>query len=430
MPLKHTVEEIILENGVKGLLIDVPDATVVSYNINFRAGHDYAERSAEQTAHIMEHMVASGQNKHFPEASLFSREFKRNGAYVNASTYPINVNYIVESAVMEWDRILDLLKFQITEPIFKQEWLDSEKGNVREEMTSYLNNFDRVINQSVRKAMHITDLDLQGRIDTINNVQLTDIEDFYHKTHTLNNMRFTLVGDMSKHKSDIIEKFKSWDLPSGNRLPIASAHPQSAPAFSVYRDIPNLTYDFRIVVNRILSRYEAIAMRLLNHILAGTFHSRILGAARRDGISYHLWSNTFHYPTGQSEWRINGDVKPDNAMPLFELIINQLTKVIQHDLSNQELIEAKQYQSGKYQMRGQTATGLSDWYAMNYYDFERIDDMQSYLSEIDAVTIDDITKLAKEFISTNNIWTFGVVGNVSNQQLQQYSDIFSHLFNK
>lgn len=428
MPLKHTVEEITLNNGVKGLLIDVPDATVVNYNVNFRAGNNYAELSKEQTAHIMEHMVASGQNKHFPEASLFSREFKRNGAYVNAITYNTDMNYVAESSAMEWDRILDLLKFQITEPIFKQERLDSEKGNVREEMTSYLNNFDRISYQSVRKAMRTADLDSQGRIDTINNVQLVDIEDFYHKTHTLNNMRFILVGDVLKHKNDIIERFNSWDLPGGNRLPIAPVQPQSAPVFNIYRDIPNLTYDFRIVINRILSPREAIAMRILNHILAGTFHSRILGAARHDGISYHLLSSTSYYPTGQSEWRISGNVKPDNATPLFELIIDQLNKVIQHDVSDQELTEAKQYLSGKHQMRGQTVAGLSDWYAMDYYDFERIDDMQSYIKEIDAVTIDDIIKLAKEFTSTN-IWTVGVVGNVSDQQLQQYSDIFSHLFN-
>ena len=427
MPLKHTVEEIKLDNGIKGLLIDVPDATVVSYNINFRAGNDFAKRSAEQTAHIMEHMVASGQNKHFPDASLFSREFKKNGAYVNATTYPINMNYVAESAVMEWDRILDLLKFQITEPIFKQERLDSEKGNVQEEMTSYLNNFDRVIYQSVKKAMHIVDLDWQDRIDTINNVQLVDIEDFYRKTHTLNNMRFTLVGDMSKHKNDIIEKFKSWDLPSGDRLSITSVQPQSAPAFNIHRDVPNLTYDLRIAVNRALSPYEVIVMKVLNHILVGTFHSRILGAARHDGIAYHVQSNTFDYPTGLSEWRINGNVKPDNAKVLFELTVNQLIKVIRHDLSDQELIEAKQSLSVKHQMRGQTVAGLSGYYAMEYYDFERIDNMQTYINQINTVTIDDITNLAKEFIS-NNIWTFGVVGNVSDQQIQQYSDIFSHLF--
>jgi hypothetical protein len=37
--MKHTVEEIRLKNGARGLLIDVPDATVMSFQVQFRAGN-------------------------------------------------------------------------------------------------------------------------------------------------------------------------------------------------------------------------------------------------------------------------------------------------------------------------------------------------------------------------------------------------------
>ena len=39
--MKHTVEEIRLKNGARGLLIDVPDATVMSFQVQFRAGNRY-----------------------------------------------------------------------------------------------------------------------------------------------------------------------------------------------------------------------------------------------------------------------------------------------------------------------------------------------------------------------------------------------------
>lgn len=38
--MKHTVNQIKLANGASGLFIDVPGATVMDYEFNFRAG-DY-----------------------------------------------------------------------------------------------------------------------------------------------------------------------------------------------------------------------------------------------------------------------------------------------------------------------------------------------------------------------------------------------------
>jgi hypothetical protein len=42
--MKHTVKEVELNNGAKGLLIDVPGATVMDFEFNFRAGEDLVDR--------------------------------------------------------------------------------------------------------------------------------------------------------------------------------------------------------------------------------------------------------------------------------------------------------------------------------------------------------------------------------------------------
>ena len=37
--MKHTTTEVRLKNGARGLLIDVPGATVMSFQFQFRAGN-------------------------------------------------------------------------------------------------------------------------------------------------------------------------------------------------------------------------------------------------------------------------------------------------------------------------------------------------------------------------------------------------------
>ena len=56
--LKHRVSEVVLKNGARGLLIDVPDATVWEFEFQFRAGHRLTRSDKiYQTAHVMEHSV-------------------------------------------------------------------------------------------------------------------------------------------------------------------------------------------------------------------------------------------------------------------------------------------------------------------------------------------------------------------------------------
>lgn len=429
MPLKHTVEEIILSNGIKGLIIDVPDSTVVSYDIHFRAGAEYIDKSIEQTPHLMEHL-AFGPNEKFATGELFSQEFSKNGASWGATTWEQNMSYFASSAIMEWDRILDLVKLSITKPRYNQSRLESEKGNVREEMTGYANDHGRVLWTNIWRSMGNAVLTDPESLLTIDRVRLSDIEAHHKKTHTLKNMRFTFSGDLLKHKDEIIEKLSHWELPSGSRLPLSVNKYKSAPVVYIYRkDLPIINFGLNIVLGRELSRLEQSTMGALTHILAGTFHSRIFGKARSLGICYSLGSNYFTSAKGMSSWNVSGRVGVDNSEALFNLICDQLNQVINGEISNEELESAKQFGVGAHQMRCQTVGSLRGWYSSDYFFKETIDPLELSPEYIKAVTLEDIVKLAKEFID-NRCWTLGGIGDISKEQLQSHYDLLaSNLFN-
>ena len=63
--MKHSVEEITLKNGARGLLIDVPGASVMSTRVQFRAGMLYARNKyVYEIPHVVEHL-AFGANWKF-----------------------------------------------------------------------------------------------------------------------------------------------------------------------------------------------------------------------------------------------------------------------------------------------------------------------------------------------------------------------------
>ena len=62
--MKHSVELVELASGAKGLLIDIPDASVVSFDFNFRAGDYLSPKGKWDTAHIMEHLVLGANSRY------------------------------------------------------------------------------------------------------------------------------------------------------------------------------------------------------------------------------------------------------------------------------------------------------------------------------------------------------------------------------
>src|SRR3954468_22429897 len=136
--MKHTVSEVSLKNGSKGLFVHIPSASVLTCDINFRAGEYLVEPEKWEVPHLMEHVLL-GANELIPRARDFQSVLEQNGAYSNASTGVYDITYDTECADFEWDRVLGLLLVAISRPLFLDDEFKAEFGNVQEEMSSRAN---------------------------------------------------------------------------------------------------------------------------------------------------------------------------------------------------------------------------------------------------------------------------------------------------
>jgi len=408
--MKHTVHEITLKNGSRGLLIDVPGASVMSFQFHFRAGNRFTRNeSIEQTAHIMEHM-AFGANERFKDGHAYEAEFTKNGAYHNAYTSDYSMVYVSDCADFEWERILDLKQAAITRPRFNQTELDAESGNVRNELNGYLNKHSRLLWPKMQQVLGEATLTYPEAIKTINNVTLRDIREHYARTHTSENMRFIIAGRMYRRKSRIVEMLESWDLPRGDRLSIPVDELHRADPFLIRRkESSNVTFGWSLIVPRRLSNAELDAMGSVNHVLTGTMHSRIFGAARKKGLAYGIFSET-SANEHVSSWDFGAEVNLDTIEPLFDIIVREVRAVLNGEITDEEIELAKQYALGRHQMGAQTVGQINRWYADRYFFDGSIENYESRRDAIQAVTKRRIVETAREFISAN-CWLLGGVGS-------------------
>lgn len=372
----------------------------MSTKFQFRAGMRYAKRpEVYEIAHVVEHL-AFGANAKYSSEQTFEDDFTKNGAYHNAWTSDFSVCYESECADFEWDRILDLQRIAITSPKFNAEELKSEKSNVKSELTGYMNEYCRLLWPRLQQVVGENVPDLQERIKTLPNIELKDIREHYRRTHTANNMRFIIAGNLHRRKREIIKMLNSWELKPGERfaIPKDELH-SSAPVLIRRKDASNVTFAFSWLIPRKLTPTEVYAMNCLNHILNGTMSSKIFGQARKHGLVYGMGSdlsNGWH----NASWDFDGEVNAESASSLFDLIQTEITKILSGEIKNSDIDAAKSYATGRYQMGAQTVNQISDYYADGYFTNGTLENYEHMPSFIRSINKDNIVRLAREFISS------------------------------
>ena len=425
--MKHTVTEVRLDNGSRGLLIDVPGATVMSFQFQFRAGNRYVGRkNIYETAHVMEHM-SFGANAKFPSEHAYEAEFTKNGAYHNAWTSDLSMVYVADCADFEWDRILELQQVAICQPRFQQESLEAEKGNVRSELTGYLNNHGRVLWPKVQQLLGEDVYTFWQRLRTIDNIKLEDIQRHHRKTHTSDNMRFVIAGKLDGRRERIKSMLEGWELPRGERFVVPrDVLKKAAPTLIKRKEATNLTFGWSMSLPREINDAELGAMSCLNHILTGTMHSRIFGAARKKGLAYGMFSEAsagFY----DSSWDFGGQVNVETADRLFDIIAGEVRAVLDGQISEEELSAAQSYALGRHQMGAQTVAQISNFYSGRYFGDGFVKDYERVPEAIRNITRERMIATAREFIGADT-WVLAGVSASDQKSLTRLNDKLEKLF--
>ena len=290
--MKHSAKQVQLNNGSMGLLIDVPGATVMDFEFNFRAGEYLVDRPKWEVPHLMEHVLL-GANEFIPKARLFQAEFEKNGAGNNASTGLYHITYEAECADFEWQRILELMITAISKPLFLQDEFKAEYGNVKDELTARSNNHFRTLSLTVREAQRLLAMTDRERLKQIKNVKRKDLVEHYSKTHTAKNLRFVIAGDLKGRVPAIKKMMENFGLAKGRsylELPDEKPLNLEQPVFVARPSVKNVYFELETFALTRFDDPEMDALELVNGMLTATLYSRILGEARERGLVYSLGS--------------------------------------------------------------------------------------------------------------------------------------------
>lgn len=431
--LKHTIEEVELKNGAKGLFIDVPDASVMSLRINFRAGDIYTSSDDKwETAHIMEHLSLGATKKH-KTAREYQANLEKNGAHWNASTGQTDMTYEAECADFEWESFAELFLMGISQPLFLESEFEAECGNVYEELIGRGNNHSSRLGLEMAKKYKLNMKTYQERAELMKNVTLEDIRKHYKGTHFAENMRFVVAGKLKGRKLKIKAQMEQMPLPKSrgqDRFLIPSETPVSFSdaLFIENSSVPNAYFYIDTYVNSELSLGELYSLGLLGTLLTDTLYSKILGDAREKGLIYYLSSN-YYRTIGHSSWWFGSQISEKQLAPFLDIFTREINNVRAGKLLKRDIDAAKMNQLGGFQRDAQTVNALVNGYSgLYFYNGSITDYYTNFENKLKKISAESMKDVANKMFA-DKVWGIGFLGTISGQARDSAHSQISSLWN-
>jgi zinc protease len=165
------------------------------------------------------------------------------------------------------------------------------------------------------------------------------------------------------------------------------------------------------------SNPDYIALELMNTLLGGSFASRITSNIREDkGYTYSPRS-IVSTRINSALWYQTADVTAESTAAALQEIINEITRLQNEAPSSDELEGFKSYMSGIYVLQNSTRTAIINqlWFLESHG--LPLSRLESYVQQINSISPEQISALAKKYLSLDNM-TLVVVGDAASVKPQ------------
>jgi len=244
-----------------------------------------------------------------------------------------------------------------------------------------------------------------GQIEVYNQLTQEQVMQYYKARYVPNNLTFVVVGDVDAEKvyQQLAEFFKAYPEKSLKPLFIPEEPPQLGRR-EVHQEFPteltHLSLAWHIPE---LTHPDVPALDLLSTILGDGRSSRLYRRVREEaGLAFRV--SAFSYTPGDPGLLgIDATVDPKKREAAEQLILRILEEVKQAGVTAEELAKAKKILLSHHlgaltTMRGQASDTGSNWFLTRNLNFSR-----DYLDAVQKVTLDDIRRVAANYLTNNNL---------------------------
>lgn len=334
----------------------------------------------------------------------------------------VNVNSLVKNL----DKTLALLQEKLLSPAFLQEDFDRIKQSLLQQLQQQIKNPSVLANRAVSTLLYGDEnrisLPDSGTLETLQNIQLSDVKEFYARYYSPVMANLVVVGDIDESAfAKRIDFLRNW-RGANYTIPSYNTFPQYSDSKIYLIDKPDAAQSVVKIIERGLP-YDALGKhfksKLMNFALGGNFNSRINQNLREDkGYTYGA-SSAFVGGKTLGRFQAGADLKKENTGDGITELLNEIEHYQQQGMTEPELLMMRsaftQSEALNYETPYSKAAFLN--HLLTYGLDKGYREKQAEM--INSTSREALNELAKQLLDTNKMQIV-VVGDASElmKQLQ------------
>jgi predicted Zn-dependent peptidase len=293
---------------------------------------------------------------------------------------------------------------------FTQEELDFEKEQLIEGIKSGENSAAAIAG-NVRGAVFYGKNHAAGEIvteETINNVSLEDVKQFYSDRFKPSNGFMLFTGDITvKEVKKLLKKYmKGWK--SGS---------VTIPEYPSFEDVSTTEINFVDVPNAVQTELAVMSVSKLkmtdkdyhaclvaNYILGGAFGSYLnMNLREKNGYTYGVRSSLGTARWYNSSFRVTTKVRNSVTDSAVVEILKEIKRIKAEPVDNELLVNAKAKFLGNFILQSEDKA-VAARRALSIKTNKLPEDFyKNYIANIDAVTIEDVQRVSQKYFNDDNV---------------------------
>jgi predicted Zn-dependent peptidase len=410
-------EQTRLSSGLRVITASMPHTRSAAVQVFIRAGARNEPPQLSGISHFVEHMVFKGTRRR-PNPVEISEAIEGVGGAMNAATDHEHTNYRALVPSTHLDVAVDVLADMILGAEFVSAEIAKERAVIIEEINSTFDSPPEISDMLFDQMLwgtHALGRDVAGSKQTVRRIKRTDLVEHVRKHYRPEATVISVAGNIRHDEVlTLLERFWQQGDHGDEGVEQADSSPEAAsegPRVMSFRKRTEQTNMIAGVPALPYTHPDRYTQEVLDALLGGGMSSRLFVHVRENlALAYSVSSFVKNY-FDVGAFGVHAAVDNDRVVPALDAIMEELRRVAQERVPEQELRKVKEFIKGHTMLSLERSGYVAHWAGWQELMLGRIDLVDDVLDKIEAVTADDVLELASRLFRTEHL-ALAIVGPV------------------
>lgn len=407
----------VLDNGLRIITSAMPHSRSACIALLAGTGSCYESQEEAGISHFAEHLYFKGTQQR-PTAKEISQDIEGIGGIINGGTDKETTIFWCKVASSHFSIALDVLCDLLFNSRFDERDIEQERQVIIEEINMNLDSPERRVGMLIDELLwpgQPLGREVVGSKETVASITRKQILDYIARRYLPDNTVISVAGNIQHEKviAQIEPLFNRWASRELSSSYMCDDR-QTAPRLRIEPRDSEQAHLCLAVHGFSHSHPQRFALDLLNAVLGAGMSSRLFTEIREHrGLAYDIHSYAEYFLSSGS-LGIYAGVDPGKLETAVTAILDELSK-LREGITQVELTRAKEMLKGRLQLRLEDSQNTALWLGSQEISRKHILTIDDVISIIDAITADDVKRVAEELLSSDKL-NLAVVGPLRDEE--------------